>query len=204
MGRQKELTDPPRIFTKSQTYIPAYLPTTFLFSSILFLGEFKNTIKKIAKSPCRKPFPKQSGEKSMSVFPRLFFCFIAFSGVSQRREFKNTNKKVLQKNRFEKFLQKKRRKIQNQCFLHFLLSRFLAFIGEGSSKTLLKQISRKTPLTLVLFWSLTYRPTHGRPRFFFAGPCFFAFAPLDLISEVICGSSLLFTNNAIKNKPKTT
>jgi hypothetical protein len=37
----------------------------------------------------------------MSVFPRRF-CFIAFPGVSQRWEFKNTTKNVLQNNRVEK------------------------------------------------------------------------------------------------------
>jgi hypothetical protein len=39
------------------------------------------------------------------------------------------------KNRVEKFLQKIRPKVQNRLFLDFFLSRFWAFLGEGSSKT---------------------------------------------------------------------
>jgi hypothetical protein len=35
---------------------------------------------------------KKSTNISMSGFPRLFVCFIAFSGVSQRREFKTPQK----------------------------------------------------------------------------------------------------------------
>jgi hypothetical protein len=53
------------------------------------------------------PFPKKDAQNFDAVFPRLFFCFIAFSGVSQRREFKNTTKKRFEKNRVEKFLPKK-------------------------------------------------------------------------------------------------
>jgi hypothetical protein len=59
----------------------------------------------------------------MSVFPR-FFCFIAFSGVTQRWEFKNTQKTFLQK----AFDQKSK-----TVFSRFFLSRFWAFLGEGSS-----------------------------------------------------------------------
>jgi hypothetical protein len=47
-----------------------------------------------------------------------FFGFIAFLGVSQRWEFKNTTNNVLQTNRFD-------------FFLGFVLSRFWAFPGEG-------------------------------------------------------------------------
>jgi hypothetical protein len=55
---------------------------------------------------------KKTTKKSMSVFPRLFFGFVAFSGVSSRREFKNTTKN--------------RPKIQNRFFLGFL---FVTFLG---------------------------------------------------------------------------
>jgi hypothetical protein len=65
-----------------------------------------------------------------------------FSGVSQRWEFKNTTKNVLQKNRIEKFLQKNR---QNRS-----KTDFWAFLGEGSSKTpqthfCKKSMSKKNP-----------------------------------------------------------
>jgi hypothetical protein len=81
----------------------------------------------------------------MSVFLRLYFGFIAFSGVSQRWEFKNTTKNVLQKNRVEKFLQKKStKKSKTDFILGFVLSRFWAFLGEGSAKTQYKNIPKKT------------------------------------------------------------
>jgi hypothetical protein len=52
----------------------------------------KNTF---TQSPsCRKIFPKKSRKLLMSVFPQLF-CFLAFSGVYQRWEFKNTTKNIL-------------------------------------------------------------------------------------------------------------
>jgi hypothetical protein len=47
-----------------------------------------------AKSPCRKQFPTKPTKISMSVFG-----FIAVSSASQRREFKNTTKHILQTNR---------------------------------------------------------------------------------------------------------
>jgi hypothetical protein len=50
------------------------------------------------------------------------------------------------------------------------LSRFGAFLGEGSSKTRLKNVEITNP-TLVLFWPLTYPPTTGVADFcFFGGP----------------------------------
>jgi hypothetical protein len=51
----------------------------------------------LTKSPCRKLFPKFQKVHFDVSFSSTFFCFIAFSGVSQRWEFKNTTKNVLQK-----------------------------------------------------------------------------------------------------------
>jgi hypothetical protein len=65
---------------------------------------------------------------SIFLFYRVFGCFAAI-GVQKH------NKKRLQKNRVEKFLQKNPQKIQNRFFIDFFLSRFWAFLGEGSSKT---------------------------------------------------------------------
>jgi hypothetical protein len=81
---------------------------------------------------------------SMSVFPRLFLFYRVFGCFSAMRVQKR-HKKRLPKNRVEKFLQKNRQKIQTRFFLDFLLSRFWAFLGEGSSKT--RQKISKTNLT---------------------------------------------------------
>jgi hypothetical protein len=96
--------------------------TFFLVRFWAFLGEgsSKTPLKYFGKKSVSKTFPKISTKISMSVFPRLFL-FFAFSGVFQRREFKDTTKNVLQKNRVEKFLQKIRPEIQNRRFLDFFL-----------------------------------------------------------------------------------
>jgi hypothetical protein len=126
----------------------------------------------------------------MSVFPR-FFCFIAFSGVSQRWEFKNTKKKTFYKKIVSKSLYKKNDKKSKTVFffLGFVLSRFWAFLGEEFKNTT-KKISGKK-LALVLFWplALTYLPFNffwrplaadaaGRGRFQISNPissfCFHA------------------------------
>jgi hypothetical protein len=76
----------------------------------------------------------------------------------------------LQKDRVEKFLQKKTNKNpKKRKKTRVFLSRFWAFLDEGSSKTLSKNIGKK--LTLVLFWPLTHSPTHhGGHRHFFWRP----------------------------------
>jgi hypothetical protein len=72
----------------------------------------------------------------MSVFLRLLFGCIAFSGVSQRWEFKNTTKKTFYKKIvWKSFYTKKSTKNPKPIFFDFVLSRFWAFLGEGSSKT---------------------------------------------------------------------
>jgi hypothetical protein len=76
-------------------FLVAVVFSTFL--GVSRQGEFENTIKNIlAKSPCRKLFPKFR-QKFRCQFFLDFFCFVAFSGVFQRWEFKNTTKNVLQK-----------------------------------------------------------------------------------------------------------
>jgi hypothetical protein len=89
----------------------------------------------------------------------IFFGLIAFSGVSQQWEFKNTTKNVLQKSR-RKVFTKKSTKHPNPIPPRFSLSRFWAFLGKGSSKIPFKKMP-KTNLTLVLFWPLTHPPTTG-------------------------------------------
>jgi hypothetical protein len=95
-----------------------------------------------AKSPCRKLFPKKR-QKCRCQFFLDFFCFIAFSGVSQRWEFKNTTKNRFAKNRVEKFLQKIDKKSKTNFFSNFFYHVFWAFLGEGSSKTRLKNREKK-------------------------------------------------------------
>jgi hypothetical protein len=66
--------------------------------------------------------------------------FIAFSGVSQRWEFKNTTKKrFLSKNRAEKFLQKNRQKSQTE-FLSILFTHVLGHFSVRRSKKHRKNI----------------------------------------------------------------
>jgi hypothetical protein len=63
-----------------------------------------------------------------------FFGFYRVSGVSQRWEFKNTTKNVVQKIASKSFYQKIDKKSKPN-FCRFVLLRFWAFLGEGSSKT---------------------------------------------------------------------
>jgi hypothetical protein len=100
-----------------------------------------------------KTFSEKTTKVSMSVFPRLF-CFIAFSGGSQRWKFK----KNLQKNP------------NPICFsflgFGFVLSRFRAFLGEGSSKTR-EKISRKKLNSPGTFLTPEEPTNHAKARFFF-------------------------------------
>jgi len=113
-------------------------------------GSSKTPLIYFYKKSMSKEFPKKSTKISMSVFPRLF-CFISFSGVSQRWEFKSTTKNILQKNR---------QKIQNHFFSILFYHVFGRFSVRGVQKHHQK-ISKKTNLTLLLFWPLTHPPTTG-------------------------------------------
>jgi hypothetical protein len=111
-----------------------------------------------------------------------FFSVIAFSGVSQRRNFKFTKittKKVLQKNRVEKekVLQKNRQKSKSKTKTDFFLDFFnqvfgrfsvsVGVSGERSPKT--PQKNQKINLTLDLFWPLTRPCIPGVTGFVFGG-----------------------------------
>jgi hypothetical protein len=73
-----------------------------------------------------------------SLFPNkstiLFLFFRCFRAFFSDGSSKTLQKTIYKKNRAEKFLQKKRQKSKNRIS-SILLSRFLAFLGEGSSKT---------------------------------------------------------------------
>jgi hypothetical protein len=98
---------------------------------------------------------------STFLFYRVFRCFLGW-------DFKSTTKKVLPKKSCRKSFTKKSTNNSNPIFSRLFLSRFGAFLGEGSSKTKFKK-TEIINLTLVLFWPLTHPPTTGVPGFF-CGP----------------------------------
>jgi hypothetical protein len=97
-----------------------------------------------------------------------FFCFIATSGVFQRWEFKNTTKTFCKKIVSKSFYQKFDRKSKTDFFSVFfnLLSRFWAFLGEGSSKTRLEKY-RKNKSDPSPFLASDPPTHHGGHQFFF-------------------------------------
>jgi hypothetical protein len=105
----------------------------------------------------------------MSVFPRLFLfyrVFGCFSAMGVQKHYKKRfTKKIVSKSFYKKIDQKSK----TDFFSDSLLSRFWAFLDEGSSKTRQKNIGKKN-LTLVLFRTLSHPPTTGVPGFFFCRP----------------------------------
>jgi hypothetical protein len=81
-----------------------------------------------------KTFSDKNRQKFRCHFFLGFFCFVAFPGVSQRWEFKDTTKNVLETDRVEKFLQKNRPKIQNRLFPGFFYHVFGRFSVRGVQK----------------------------------------------------------------------
>jgi hypothetical protein len=86
-----------------------------VFGFWAFLGkgssEFKNAIKIcLQKSPCRKLFPKKSGKKSVSVFPRLLLVYRVFGCFSamgiQKHYKKRFANKIVSKEIYKEFDQK--------------------------------------------------------------------------------------------------
>jgi hypothetical protein len=84
----------------------------------------------------------QKIDKNFDVsFPRffgfscVFGCFSAISDENSKALDTRHYKKRLTKNRVEKFSQENRQKNPKPIFSRFFLSRFWAFLGEGSSKT---------------------------------------------------------------------
>jgi hypothetical protein len=146
---KKKSTDPPRAFVKSQTHHP---PSA--------RGVQKHDKNIFAKSPCRKNFDV--------TFCSSFFCFIAFSGVSLRWEFKNTTKNVLRKKSCRDF----ELKSQNRGFFFSVL--FYHVFGRFSVRGVQKHDQEnieKMNLNPFLFRALIQPPNTGSPFFFFfAGP----------------------------------
>jgi hypothetical protein len=123
-GHQKKPTDPARAFAKSQTHPPtSHQPIFFVVYafgrfSVRGVQKYHQNIFTLSPS-CRKLFPKKSRKLLMSVFPQLF-CFLAFSGVYQRWEFKNTTKNILQKKSCRKVCTKQSTKTPHRFFIDFL------------------------------------------------------------------------------------
>ena len=90
------------------------------------------------------------------------------SDGSSKTQQKTFDKKIVSKT----FYQKIDKKIPNRFFLDFLLSRFWAFLGEGSSKTRFKKIGGGG-LTSPGTFLASEEPTNhvGVRRFFFWVPC---------------------------------
>jgi hypothetical protein len=65
------------------------------FWAFLGKGSSKTPYKYVCKNFMSKTFSEKIDKISMSVFHRLF-CFIAFSGVSQRWVLKNTTTKIVE------------------------------------------------------------------------------------------------------------
>jgi hypothetical protein len=85
----------PRVFAKSQTYLPNHLPTFFIDFFYYVFGrfsarEFKNTIQIFLQKVHVENFSQTNRQKNRCQFS-LVFCFVAFSGLSQRWEFKVFN-----------------------------------------------------------------------------------------------------------------
>jgi hypothetical protein len=78
-------------------------------------------------------------------------------------------KKHFTKNRVYKKIDKK---IPNRFFLDFVLSRFLAFLGEGSSKTRQTDLGKKSDQPWYFFGLRgTNQPRGGPSLFFLSAPC---------------------------------
>jgi hypothetical protein len=90
------------------------------FWAFLGKGSSKTPKQCSYKKSMSKLFTKKIDKTFDVSFLRLL-CSIAFSGVSQRWEFKGTAKNVLQKNLVEKFLEKNRQKNRHYFFLDLFL-----------------------------------------------------------------------------------
>jgi hypothetical protein len=121
---QKLIDAPPPALAKSQTHPPAIFLVFGTFWGVSRQGEFKNTTKIFLQKVHVENF-SQNFDKNFDVtFSSTFFCFIAFSGVFQRWEFKSTTKKrfpkqIVSKSFYKKFDQKSK----TDFFLDFCLSR---------------------------------------------------------------------------------
>jgi hypothetical protein len=116
-----------------------------------------------------KTFPKISTKISDVSFSSTFFVlshFRVFFSDGSSKTLQRT-KNVLQKNRVEKFLQKKSTKSPKPTFSRILFYHVFGRFSVRGVQKHDKKISKKINLTLVLFWPLTHPPTTGVTDFFF-------------------------------------
>jgi hypothetical protein len=140
-GRQNKIDGPPRAFAKFQTYLPTYLPADFFvdfflvcFWAFLGKGSSKTPQTYFCKKSMSKTFSKTSDKNFDVSFSSIFFPFYRVSGCFSAMGVQKYYTKRSAKNRVEKSSQK----IDNISVIVFssiFLSRFWAFLGEGSSKT---------------------------------------------------------------------
>jgi hypothetical protein len=124
-------------------------------------------------------FPQKNRQTfRCQVFLDFFFGFLAFSGVSQRWEFKNTTKNVLQKIVSKSSYKKIDKNAKTDFFLVFVSHVFGRFSVRGVQKHQKK--FEKTNLSLITdpFWSLTHPPTTGSP-ICFGPPCIYNPTPAE-------------------------
>jgi hypothetical protein len=117
-----------------------------------------------AKSPCRKLSPKFRQKISMSVFPRLFFCFKSRFRVFLRfSALKNTTKNVLQKKSCRKCFTKNSTKNPKPTFSRFIFYHVFGRFSMRGVQKHDKKYQQQKNLTLVLFRTPTHPPTTGVP-----------------------------------------
>jgi hypothetical protein len=126
---KKKIDEPPRAFAKSQTPHPP--SDIFFFDFNVFLGvsrqgKFKNTIQIFLQKVHVENFSQKNRQNFRCQFFLDFFCFIAFSGVSQRWGSKTHTKKGFSKNIVSKSFHKKiDQKSKTDVFSIF----FITFLG---------------------------------------------------------------------------
>jgi hypothetical protein len=82
-----------------------------------------------------KTFSKEIGKSFDVSFSSTFLVLSRFRVFLSDGSSKTLQKTFCKTNRVEKFVQKIDQKSKNRIFLEFVLSRFWAFLGEGSLKT---------------------------------------------------------------------
>jgi hypothetical protein len=132
-------------------------------------------------------FSQKNRQNFRCQFFRDFFL-IAFSGLSPRWEFKNTQKEFLQKNR---------PKIQNRFFLDFFYHVFGRFSVRGVQKHDKTNIG-KINLTPSLFRTLTH-PRRGSPTFFWPAPWNQPFGTCCLGNNVLSHCNATALSCVVKN-----
>jgi hypothetical protein len=153
---------------------------TFFWGAFLGVSRFsargvqivqKHHTNIFAKSPCRKLFPKKSTKILMSVVTRLFFWFIAFSGVSQRWEFKNTQKNVLQKTSCRKVFTKNSTKKSKTDYFSIFFNHVFGRFSVREFKNTIKQDRKNESDPIPFLYSDL--PATGASDFCFCRPLVF-------------------------------